>query len=401
MGPAAAAAEDEPGPLFGQALPALTFLAFIFFLNFTSRVVFSPLLPMISEELGLSHAESGSFFLCISAGYFVSILLSGHVSSRLNHKRTIVLSTLASGLVLVTLGNCESLFSLRAGLVCLGLAAGLYLPSGLATISRLVAPGYLARGMAVHELAPNIAFVATPLASGLTLAWLSWRQGLEGLGLILCCMGMLYWRYGRGSEEKGSVPYISTLKKVLRLPQFWFMTGLFSMAICSTLGIYAMLPLFLVNGHGMENEVASRLVAVSRITSVIMPVVSGWLGDRFGNRRMMVWVLFLAGLLTVPLGWAAGTVLLVFVVLQPMIAVCFFPSAFAVLSGIGPSGERSVAVSFCIPLAFLLGGGILPTVIGAVGDIFSLGDGLVVAGGMMVLAAVIAGLLMPGCHDGD
>lgn len=35
----------------------------------------------------------------------------------------------------------------------------------------------------------------------------------------------------------------------------------------------------------------------------------------------------------------------------------FFPSGFAVLSGIGPTGERSVAVSFCIPLVFLLGGG--------------------------------------------
>ncbi|MBU1138257.1 MAG: MFS transporter, partial [Proteobacteria bacterium] len=143
-----------------RALGGLLFLAGLFFLNFTSRVIFSPLLPFIEQEMGLDHAQAGSFFLFISAGYFFSILASGFVSAQIGHKKTIVLSTIASGAVLLTLGFCTNLFTLRLTLFCLGLAAGLYLPSGLATISRLVAPAYLARGMAIHELAPNLGFVA-------------------------------------------------------------------------------------------------------------------------------------------------------------------------------------------------------------------------------------------------
>jgi NNP family nitrate/nitrite transporter-like MFS transporter len=73
-----------------------------------------------------------------------------------------------------------------------------------------------------------------------------------------------------------------------------------------------------------------------------------------------------------------------------MVAVCFFPSAFAVLSDIGPAGEKNVAVSFCIPLAFLCGGGILPTVIGTIGDYYSLGAGIITAGCLMVLASLCA-----------
>ena len=78
----------------------LSLLAGLFFLNFTARVIFSPLLPIIEGEFDLDHAASGSFFLLISAGYFISILSSGFISSWINHKNTILLSTVATGLVL-------------------------------------------------------------------------------------------------------------------------------------------------------------------------------------------------------------------------------------------------------------------------------------------------------------
>lgn len=394
MTPADARGEADVSASFRSALPALAFLACIFYLNFTSRVIFSPLLPVISGELGLTHADSGSFFLCISAGYFVSILLSGHVSSRLNHKRTIVLSSVASGVMLLVVSACMSLTTLRLALIGLGLAAGLYLPSGLITITRLVPPAYTARGIAVHELAPNVSFAVTPLVCAASLVLLSWRMGLGILGIILICMGVFFQLYGNGSQGAGTAPRLEPLKRILKLPRFWLITAMFSMAICSTLGIYAMLPLYLVSGLGMDVERANTLVAFSRIASVAMPLLSGWFGDRFGNQKVMGAVLFLAGVLTIPLGCTEGWLLVCLVVLQPMVAVCFFPSAFAVLVAVGPKEEKNVAVSICIPLAFLCGGGILPTVIGTVGDHFSLGAGMMSAGGLMVLASFCAlGLL--------
>jgi MFS transporter, NNP family, nitrate/nitrite transporter len=165
--------EEGDGRSFSIVMRALLFLALIFFLNFTSRVIFSPLLPVVNSELGLDYLDSGSFFLLISAGYFVSILLSGHVSSRLGHRQTVALSSVLNGAMLMLLSSCESFTSLRFGLVGIGLAAGLYFPSGLATIGRLVPSGYLARGMAIHELAPNLSFVSTPLLCGALLPLIS------------------------------------------------------------------------------------------------------------------------------------------------------------------------------------------------------------------------------------
>lgn len=386
--------EDVIPSSFRAALPALFFLSFLFLLNFTSRVIFAPLLPLISGELGLTHADSGSFFLCISSGYFVSILLSGHVSARIDHKHTIAFSSVASGVMLFVISTCSSLLSLRFGLFGLGAAAGLYLPSGLATIIHLVPPAYMARGIAVHELAPNAAFVLTPLLCAVSLFFVSWRTGLEILAVVLVCMGVLFHIYGRASTGKGAIPKFTILKQVLKLPRFWLVTIMFSMAICSTLGIYAMLPLFLVSEHGMDVEHANTLVAFSRIGSVGMPLLGGWIGDKLGNQRVMGVVLLTTGVLTIPIGLSEGWLMIGLVVVQPMVAVCFFPSAFAVLSKIGATKDKNVVVSLCIPLAFLCGGGILPTIIGTIGDYSSLGAGITTAGGLMVLASICSPVLL-------
>ncbi len=385
-----AAGGEKPAVPFGRILPALLLLAAVFLLNFISRVIFSPLLPVIQKDMHLAHAVAGSFFLVISSGYFVSILFSGTVSSRLGHKRTIVLSAVVSGLMLSLIGFSDTALSMRIGLFFLGYGAGLYLQSGLATISYLVPAAYLARGMAVHELAPNIGFVTAPLLCGLMLQYFSWREGLQLLGVVLGCMGMIYALLGSRNDLQAKRMDFSLVRGLVVLPQFWLMVLFFALAICATLGIYAMLPLYLVVEHGMEPDSANRLVSLSRASSVVMPLVAGWFGDRFGNSVVMMSVLLLAGMLTVPLGIFNGCLLVVFVVLQPMVAVCFFPSGFAVLSRIGGKELQGAAVSLCIPFAFLFGGGVIPVAIGAVGDYLSLAAGFIGIGCMTIAAATTA-----------
>lgn len=376
---------------FGMVVGGLSFLAILFFLNFIARVIFSPLLPTIEGEYGLGHAAAGSFFLFISGGYFFSILSSGFVSARINHKNTIVLSTIASGLVLISLGLCSTLLAIRIGLFGLGLTAGLYLPSGLATITRLVNPAYLARGMAVHELAPNLGFIAAPILADLILRCCSWQQGLMWLGLVMIGVGVFYGLAGEGCREYGKSLDILSSQALLSRPEFWKMVLLFSLAICSSLGVYAMLPLFLVSEQGMTAERASRFLAFSRTAALVMPLVAGWLGDRVGNRAIMAYVLMIAGLSTVLLGVITSLPwLMVLVTLQPMVAVCFFPSGFAVLSELGAEGEGALAVSLCIPAAFLLGGGVLPVLIGVIGDHASIGAGFMVTGTAMFAGAAFS-----------
>lgn len=309
---------------FNRVLPGLIFLTTVFLLNFISRVIFAPFLPVIERDLGLSHTDSGSFFLLISIGYCLSILCSGFVSSRISHKGTIVLSTVISGCMLCLMSFCTTVPTLRLSVFGLGLSAGLYLPSGLATITRVVSPAYWARGVSIHELAPNGGFVLVPFLSAVMLVRFSWSHSFLLIGIILIGAGVAYAVFARVDGGYGIQPNFSHFGSVFRDKEFWMMLALFSLAICSTLGLYTMLPLYLVADRGMDTAHANHLVSVSRISSLIMPLVAGWVGDRCGHRRVVATVLFITGALTIPIGLCSEMVMISFIFLQPMVAVCFF-----------------------------------------------------------------------------
>ena len=391
--------ERGRGRALSSNVRSLIFLSSIFFLNFASRIIFSPLLPSIHDELSLDHTQSGSIFLFISSGYCLSVLLSGLVSSRLGHRFTIIVSTALSGLALLLVSRCTDLLSLRIALCILGYCAGLYLPSGIYTITRLVAPAYLARGIAIHEVAPNLAFVLAPLAGTFILGHGGWRIGVSMAGVLLLAIAALYWYSQEGSDDRGMNFDFSVVRQFFVLPRFWMITLMFSAAICSTVGIYAMLPLFLVSDRGLPGDVVNSLVALSRVSTIFMPLVAGWLGDKFGNRMVMIGVLLLTGILTVPVGIVQGLPLMCIIFIQPMVAVCFFPSAFAMLSKFRVGEGQSNPVSLAVPIAFLTGGGLLPTLIGMLGDLFSLATGFIASGVLMIGSAMLALVCMKPVSD--
>ena len=174
--------------------------------------------------------------------------------------------------------------------------------SALATISVLVPSAFLARGIAIHELAPNAAFVSAPLLSDFFLRYLSWRAGFAFLGVLLIVGALLYGIFSKGCPEKGRAPDLKALLSFFRMPAFWGMMLLFSLAIGATHGIYSMAALFLINDHGMDQEGANRLLAFSRLSSIVMPIAGGWFADKFGQQRTMGLVLLLTGLCTVMMG---------------------------------------------------------------------------------------------------
>ncbi len=375
---------------FRSQMGPILLLAAIFLLNFLSRVILAPLLPTIESDLAFGHGEAGSLFLLISMGYFVSLLGSGFVASRLMHYRTITLSASAIGLALVTISFSDSQGWVLVGLVLLGLAAGLYLPSGISTLTSLVGPNQWGKAIAIHELAPNLGFVLAPLISEALLRWFSWRGILGVMGVASITAGAAFARFGKGGRFPGAAPSVASFQNILGKPAFWIITMLFSLGITGSLGVYTMLPLYLVAERSIDQYSANILVAISRISGLVMAFIAGWATDRFGAKRIMAAVFLLTGTMTVLLGLAKGSWLVIIVFLQPMLAVCFFPAGFAALSCIGPSNSRNVAVSLAIPLAFLIGGGAIPTGIGIMGDLanFALGFGLV--GGLILVGFILS-----------
>ena len=98
-------------------LVPLLFLSGLLYLNFTSRVILGPLLPLLEADLGLGHGAAGSFFFFQATGYTLGLLAAGVTAWHLAHHGTIVLSALVLGLSLLTLSWAPSLGAMRAFLV--------------------------------------------------------------------------------------------------------------------------------------------------------------------------------------------------------------------------------------------------------------------------------------------
>ncbi len=381
----------DAGGAFRGHLGALALLTFLFFLNFLSRIIQAPLLPAIEQDLAISHSQAGALFFFLAAGYFLSLLGSGFVSARIGHRRTMILSAALTGAALGATAAAGSLAALRLGQFFVGVASGLYLPSAIATITGVVPARHWGKAIAIHEVAPNAAFVLAPVLAEALLSVLPWQGVLAALGAGSLLGGAVFLVFGRVGAFPGEAPSFGPLGDLARSRNYWILVILFGLGIGGSMGLYTMLSLFLVSGHGFERVWANGWIAFSRLPGVAAAFGSGWLTDRFGAGRTIAFVLLANGLLTVGLGvsptaWVPGLV-----AIQPALAVCFFPAGFAAIALASPPAARNIAVSLVTPFGFLLGAGALPSLIGALSEAVSFSAGFAAAG--MLIAA---GALLPG-----
>ncbi|MFH1139589.1 MAG: MFS transporter [Pseudomonadota bacterium] len=389
------------GESFRAKLSTILFLTGIFFVNFTCRVILGPLMPAIEADLSINHTQAGGLFLLLSIGYFVSVVGSGFISARLGHRGTIILGALSLALALFVLAGGRSLWAARAALVLLGLTSGLYLPSGMALLMNLVQPRNLGKAVAIHELAPTIGFILCPMTAEFLLQKYSWRAAPFLFGVLSAAGGLAFLIWGRKDESKGEAPSPRLLRSLVGKKPFWIIMALFGLGVTAEMGIYSMLPLFLVAEKGFSRPWANTLLALSRLPGPLMSFTAGWLTDRLGPARALTIILLAAGLSTLLLGLGSGNLLLAMIFLQPSFAICFFPAGFTALSHIGRPSERNVVLSFTAPLAVLLGSGVLPAALGWMGEHLSFSLGLSLSGVLILSGAFLTRFLSENRGPGD
>jgi NNP family nitrate/nitrite transporter-like MFS transporter len=275
----------------------------------------------------------------------------------------------------------------------LGIAAGLYLPSAVATITALTDQRHWGKAIAVHELAPNFAFFFGPFMAELFLKWSTWRMAFVALGTLALLLSLGYHRWARGGDFTGASPTSKAFRTLIRSTALWGIIALFGLGVSSTIGVYAMLPLYLVNERHMDQSWSNTLIALSRSYGPILGLTGGWASDRLGPKQTMVISLVFTGIVTlllgiVPGGWLDGAVFF-----QPLLAVWFFPAVFAALAVITPTATRHLAVAVTVPFGSIIGGGAIPTLIGLAGDAGSFAAGFVLSGVMMIGGGLLALLL--------
>jgi len=374
---------------FGDNLGKLTAITALFFLSFLGQFVFAPLIPTIEKDLGINHSQAGSLFLMVSIGSFVSQVLSGHLSYRINHRGSMFVSKLLLGLPLLWLMIDSSLLSLRVVTFIVGMGVGLHLPSAIPTITAMVDRKDWGKALGLHETAPLLGMAIIPFFVMILLNYLAWQHIIAIIAIIIIAPSFIFYRFCDCGNFPGDPPVRQLLFEVLRLRSFWIMVVLFALFFSVAVGLYTMFSLYLIQEAGMSVDQANSLVGLSRLTGLIGVFLSGLLMDRIGEKKHIFLVMGMAGLATILVGTASGVLLTVMIFIQAALISCFPAAGFSALSRTVQPHLRSVVTSFASPIALVIGGGMVPIFLGFMGETYSFSTGIIIIGCLIIVSPLL------------
>ena len=366
----------------------------LWFFNFSTRIIPSPVLPLIENELMVSHAKAGGLFTFLYAGYAFSLLMAGSLAPKVGYKRCIIGGFLCSSSALFIVQYTYSYGQLALLFLLIGLGCGVYLPSIMPMITETFPREHWGKAIGIHDSAASLSIFSMPIYVAIGLHVFPWRK----LFLFLCLASMvvvlLFWVVPQ-EPRRERTPDISTSIEVLKKKALWFMMPLWSVAAACCLGVYSIIPLFLVNERGLSLGLANTVFGASRLGGIAVSICAGFLVDRLGVRRMLFLALFFTGLFTVGVSMARPFHLLVGVLFfQATVALGFFPVGLAAISKITTSRERSMATGIVIATGVIFGLGVAPYLLGAIADRINFQTGILLLGVLTTLSSFSVKYLM-------
>ena len=360
----------------------------LWFLNFSTRTVISPLLPIIEDEFAISHAMAGSIFSFLSAGYAITLLLSGFLSPRIGYKRSIVLGFTILTTAVFCLQYATTYPSFAIVTLFVGLGAGIYLPSVMPLLTAIFARDNWGKAIGFHETAASFSILSVPLLTTVALHFFHWRALFFILSMACLVVVISFCIFS--PDPRPQTEKRARLSHILSRKDFWIMAILWIFAASNSLGLYNLIPLFLVKEKGMSLEMANTIFGISRAGGFFIVILAGFLVDRYGAKKILFLMLLTTGLTTVGLALAQTLPHLVaMLILQATVCTGFFPVAFVASSKITSFNERSIFTGTTIAIGVIFGLGLTPFVLGAVADVWNFQYGICVLGVVTSLSCIL------------
>jgi NNP family nitrate/nitrite transporter-like MFS transporter len=367
-------------------------LLFIFwslwFLNFSTRTVLAPLLPLVEDELAITHALAGSLFFYMSVGFTISVFMSGWISKYLGYKRSIIVSFLTLVLALIGFRFAETYYYFAAVSFFVGLTSGIYLPCAIPLITSIFSRDNWGKVIGFHETAASASFLAIPILVALALRFCHWKTCFIMLSGVCLLVIILFWVLA--PDPRPQEGRRSSYSTILLRKDFWLVNIIWAINVMATYGIYSITPLFLVTERGLQLELANTIFGVSRIGGLFATILIGFVLDRYAIKKILFIIIIVTGFSTIGVALAQVFWLLVgMLVIQATVSVAFFPSAIMAISKITRLDERSTFMGMILAIASIWGVGITPLGLGAVADAWNFQIGILILGVLSILSCML------------
>ena len=270
---------------------------------------YSPLVPNIMVELGISNAEAGFLF---SVSILTLLLLRipwGILFDRKGFKTTMTLALAVMGVFGVARGFAFDYTSLLLTQLCLGAGLSGVIPA----IPRLVSCWFprekigVATGICLAGF-PVGDFVALSLTPFLFSGLGGWRMVFQVYGLWCLLLVFFWWRLAHETKKEETISVRTSLRRdfarLLKSRLVWVLTGLY---FCAG-GCYDTLLVWLPNvlySRGFDVFSASLVASMLPAGFLFSAIVVGAFSDKVGLRKPFV--LFM-GAASGPVLFLTGTI---------------------------------------------------------------------------------------------
>ena len=310
---------------------------------YLARSVLPPVLPVLTEEFSLSHAQSGLLETAYLIGYIISKVPAGELSKRFGAKKVLAGSMVgygASTLLTSSAQGFSHIFMLR---FLVGLFQGVHLPVANALLSDRFGSRQ-GRAIGFNESGANVGnTLAFPVAVSLLSVW-GWRAAFIALSLPAFLLAAATLALMREEEEESDAPKTSNgdLWEYSRiLIPLALSHATYNLVLRTT---FTFMPSFLVEYRGMAITAAGYLAMVLPFAGIFSKMGSGFILERLGaktsiSRATALSAVFMAGLVRTPGGpWVGLNLLTLGLVLYSFSPIIYSSTTSSLPSSLKPVG---------------------------------------------------------------
>lgn len=351
----------------------------LWYLAFTSRTIISPILPLIQEALGLSQATAGGLYMFMAVGASLAVFAAGHIALLVGYKRLILCCFWLLAAVFAGLSVAHSYWAIGGLMLLLGVGSGLYLPSAVPMLTDLFERRHWGKAIAFHETAAGFSLVSVPFIVALLLRVMEWRHIFLLIAAAIVIVIIVFQLCAEPLDARQQTGV--SLAKILRRREFWAILVLWVCCGMLSMGIYNIVPLYLVNEKGLLLEQANQLFSVTRIGGFVGQILIGFFLDRYSVRTILFALSLAGGFSTLGVALVTSQPLLaVVLLLQATFCVVFFPVGIVAIAKITEPQERGVFTGIIMGVSGLMALGLTPFLLGAIADIWTFQVGFLLLG---------------------
>ncbi|MFA5063832.1 MAG: MFS transporter, partial [Dehalococcoidia bacterium] len=276
----------------------------LYFLDFATRAVVSPMFPVLKAELGLSDTQLGWLSTIVLAMVGLLSIPLSYFIDRWRRGRMLSLMSIIWSIASFFSGLSVNFTQLLVTRGILGVGEASFNSGGQALIMAMVKKARRATVTGIWTTATSLGMAFGMVIGGWVAVNMGWRMAFMVVAIPGIIFGILAWfmpdyknrpKDPNGAASSSSMSFGSTMKAILTNKTAVMLFISFGLLYYFLNTIVYWLPTYFNRYMGMDVTTAGSLTAVVMISALIASPLGGWLGDLISrknpaNKMLLSWI---------------------------------------------------------------------------------------------------------------